>query len=196
MLGFKLSSHRHAKIVWKTCVEHHSFFRLAHNASSSTSTSASKSTSKLSKNYFSSRDSVPIDRHEQSRKQFTKAAKIHNTIAENRLNEKVSSANGANGSSNGNNGKLSLLSITKSYKTYDNKVTSKQMETIPRMAWEQQVYVPKQHWTCLEFYLNLFLTFTFQATRYSSPTTNWSRRSAQCIPFEYQKCDNSVDASG
>lgn len=141
MLGFKLSSHRHAKVVWKTCVEHHSFFRLAHNATSS-SISASKSTSKSSKNYFSShKDSVPIDRHEQSRKQFTKAAKIHNTIAENRLNEKVSSAAGSNGSSNGNNGKLSLLSITKSYKTYDNKVTSKQMETIPRMAWEQQVYV-------------------------------------------------------
>lgn len=136
MLGFKLSSHRHAKIVWKTCVEHHSFFRLAHSASSSSSAS------KASKIYLSShKDSVPIDRHEQSRKQFTKAAKIHNTIAENRLNEKVSNANGANGSSNGNNGKLSLLSITKSYKTYDNKVTSKQMETIPRMAWEQQVYV-------------------------------------------------------
>lgn len=141
MLGFKLSSHRHAKIVWKTCVEHHSFFRLAHDTSSSSS--ASKSTSKTSKNYFSShKDNAPIDRHEQSRKQFTKAAKIHNTIAENRLNEKASSANGANGSSmNGNNGKLSLLSITKSYKTYDNKVTSKQMETIPRMAWEQQVYI-------------------------------------------------------
>lgn len=161
MLGFKLSSHRHAKIVWKTCVEHHSFFRLAHNVSAS----ASKSTFKSSKNYFSThKDSAPIDRHEQSRKQFTKAAKIHNTIVENRLNEKVSNSNGPNGSSNGNNnGKLSLLSITKSYKTYDNKVTSKQMETIPRMAWEQQVYVLHQYKfvICILFIVHYFFLFLF-----------------------------------
>lgn len=165
MLGFKMSSHKHAKAVWKCCVEYHSFFRLNRSA---------KSTSKQSKSYFTAcTDTVQTTKDdEQSRKQFTKLAKISQTIAENRLNEKVcditnaataaaaaaaaaavaaaaATTNGSsthsghhngNGHSNGNgNGKLSLLSITKSYKTYDNKVTSKQIETIPRMAWEQQM---------------------------------------------------------
>lgn len=165
MLGFKMSSHKHAKAVWKCCVEYHSFFRL--------NRTSAKSTSKQSKSYFTAcTDTVQTTKDdEQSRKQFTKLAKISQTIAENRLNEKVCnitnaaaqaaaaaaataaaaptvttingssthSSNG-NGHSNGNgNGKLSLLSITKSYKTYDNKVTSKQIEAIPRMAWEQQM---------------------------------------------------------
>lgn len=163
-----MSSHKHAKAVWKCCVEYHSFFRLNRSA---------KSTSKQSKSYFTAcTDTVQTTKDdEQSRKQFTKLAKISQTIAENRLNEKVcditnaataaaaaaaaaaavaaaatvATTNGSsthsghhngNGHSNGNgNGKLSLLSITKSYKTYDNKVTSKQIETIPRMAWEQQM---------------------------------------------------------
>lgn len=146
MLGFKLSSHKQAKAVWKCCVEYHSFFRL--NRAEST-----KSTSKQSKSYFTAcTDTAQASKahDELSRKQFSKLAKISQTIAENRMNEKVcstnvtngNSTNGSNGSGNGNgngNGKLSLLSITKSYKTYDNKVTSKQMGTLPRMAWEQQM---------------------------------------------------------
>lgn len=140
MLGFKMSSHKHAKVVWKTCVEYHSFFRLNRAV-------VTKSTSNQSKSYFTAcKDSAQAtkDHDEHAKKQFTKVAKISQTIAENRINERVYSTNTTNGnptsSGNGNgNGKLSLLSITKSYKTYDNKVTSKQMETIPRMAWEQQV---------------------------------------------------------
>lgn len=139
MLGFKLSSHKHAKAVWKCCVEYHSFFRL--NRAETT-----KSTSKQSKSYFTAcTDTAHTtkDQDEQSRKQFSKLAKISQTIAENRMNEKVCHTNVTNGSNTTNggngNGKLSLLSITKTYKTYDNKVTSKQMDTIPRMAWEQQL---------------------------------------------------------
>lgn len=141
MLGFKMSSHKHAKAVWRACVEYHSFFRLNRSA-------ATKSTSKQSKSYFTActnTDQTTKEHEERTRKQFSKCAKIQQSIAENRYNEKTCSAINAsqNGSTNGNgngNGKLSLLSITKSYKTYDNKVTSKQMETIPRMAWEQQKY--------------------------------------------------------
>lgn len=133
-----MSSHKHAKAVWKTCVEYHSFFRLNRKATT-------KSTSKQSKSYFTAcTDTAKTtkEHEEQSRKHFTKMAKISQTIAENRLNEKVCNTNTTNGNTtNGGNGngKLSILSITKSYKTYDNKVTSKQMETIPRMAWEQQM---------------------------------------------------------
>lgn len=134
-----MSSHKHAKAVWRACVEYHSFFRLNRNA-------AKKSTSKHSKSYFTActnTDQTTKEQEERTQKQFRKSAKIQQSIAENRYNEKACSTINAtiqNGSSNGGNGngKLSLLSITKSYKTYDNKVTSKQMETIPRMAWEQQ----------------------------------------------------------
>lgn len=130
-----MCSHKHAKALWKTCVEYHSFFRL--NRATTT-----KTTSKQSKSYFTAcTDTAQTNKeYEQlSRKQFSKFAKINQTIAENRMNEKICNTNGTNVSSNGSgnngngNGKLSLLSITKTYKTYD-----KQMETIPRMAWEQQ----------------------------------------------------------
>ena len=84
MLGFKMRSHKHAKAVWKTCVEYHSFFRLNRKA-------ISKSTSKQSKSYFTAcMDTTQStkDHEEPSRKQFTKLAKISQTIAENRMNEK------------------------------------------------------------------------------------------------------------
>lgn len=140
VLGFKMSSHKHAKAIWKTCVEYHSFFRLKRMPVSTTRHL------NLSKSYFTScKDAAPETPKEIEDKsiKFNKSR----TIAENRVNERVANVNLLNGngntsssSSNGNggNGKLSFMGITKSYKTYDNKVTSKQMETLPRKAWEQQ----------------------------------------------------------
>lgn len=94
----------------------------------------------LSKSYFTGCTDAQStkERGDKSMKIFTKPAKETRSIVENRLNEIANVNNGTiNGNGNGN-GKLSMLSITKSYKTYDNKVTSKQIETLPRKAWEQQ----------------------------------------------------------
>lgn len=101
--------------------------------------STSRHLTTASKSYFTACTETQSTKDDKPVKMFNKTR----TIAENRLNERAlsnSSSNGsttANSNSNGN-GKLSILSITKSYKTYDNKVTSKQIETLPRKAWEQQ----------------------------------------------------------
>lgn len=127
-----MDSHKHAKAIWKMCVEYHSFFRLKRMT-------ASTSRHLTTKSYFTACTEAQPTKDEKTVKMFNKTR----TIAENRLNERALSNSSSNGSSTGNgtgngNGKLSILSITKSYKTYDNKVTSKQMETLPRKAWEQQ----------------------------------------------------------
>lgn len=165
VLGFKMSSQKHAKALWKACVDYHTFFRLNRNA-------ATKTTSKQSKKYFTCCNVAqkngelgeqPTHQHQQHLHQqqqqqtqqlqqqtqtqlqqqpttVIEPIKCAQTIAENRLNEKACATNNANngpatnGNGNGNNnGKLSLLAIPKTHKTYD-----KQMETVPRMAWEQQ----------------------------------------------------------
>lgn len=132
MLGFKMGSHKQAKATWKMCVEYHSFFRMKRMT-------ASTSRHLSAKSYFTACTDAHPTKDDKSIKMFNKTR----TIAENRLNERALSNSSSNGSSNGtangnSNGKLSILSITKSYKTYDNKVTSKQIETLPRKAWEQQ----------------------------------------------------------
>lgn len=100
--------------------------------------STSRHLTSASKSYFTACTETQPAKDEKTVKMFNKTR----TIAENRLNERALSNSSSNGSSNGTsnangNGKLSILSITKSYKTYDNKVTSKQIETLPRKAWEQ-----------------------------------------------------------
>lgn len=132
-----MSSQKHAKALWKACVDYHTFFRLNRNATT-------KTTSKQSKQkYFTCCNTAqknadfgeqPLQQQQQSTK-LIEPIKHTQSIAENRLNEKVSRPTDQHATStNGNgNGKLSLLAIPKTHKTYD-----KQMETIPRMAWEQQ----------------------------------------------------------
>lgn len=127
-----MGSHKQAKAIWKMCVEYHSFFRLKRMTAS-----VSRNLNTASKSYFTACTEGQPTKDEKTVKMFNKTR----TIAENRLNERALSNSSSNGSSTGNgngNGKLSILSITKSYKTYDNKVTSKQIETLPRKAWEQQ----------------------------------------------------------
>lgn len=129
-----MGSHKHAKAIWKMCVEYHSFFRLKRMTAST-----SRHLTSASKSYFTACTEAQPTKEDKPVKMFNKTR----TIAENRVNERALSNSSSNGSSNGNangngNGKLSILSITKSYKTYDNKVTSKQLETLPRKAWEQQ----------------------------------------------------------
>lgn len=160
VLGFKMCSQKHAKALWKTCVDYHTFFRLNRNATT-------KSTSRQTKKYFTccnaaqknvdggeqklqlqqqqqQPQSLQQQTQQQQQQQTTRIIepiKHTQSIAENRANEKanVAASNenapaSGNGNGNGNgSGKLSMLAIPKTHKTFD-----KQMETVPRMAWEQQ----------------------------------------------------------
>ncbi|XP_035787382.1 tyrosine-protein phosphatase non-receptor type 4-like [Anopheles albimanus] len=162
LLGFSMGSHRNAKLLWKACVEHHSFFRLK---KPHRSTRSFLPLTLRSKFHYSGRTELQAVTESRQR---GKVAKIFIRSPSKRLltvsrphsppllNGQNGGGGGAatdgggsgscneNGSQNGgtasvvigNKGQLSLLAITKATRTYD-KVTSK-TPSIPRKAWEQQ----------------------------------------------------------
>ncbi|XP_054735709.1 tyrosine-protein phosphatase non-receptor type 4 isoform X2 [Anastrepha obliqua] len=154
LLGFSMSSHKHAKALWKSCVEHHSFFRLKrpHRLPRFLNISLG------SKFYYSGRTELQAVQESKQRgtvhKAFVRSPSKRlitagSTVATSPLT--LALVNGTSGSdSNGSfshNGKVtssalvthtSILTITKTSRPHDNKVTSKQTETMPRKAWEQQ----------------------------------------------------------
>lgn len=160
LLGFSMSSHKHAKAVWKSCVEHHSFFRLKrpHRLSRFLNIGLG------SKFYYSGRTELQAVQESRQRGKIHKAfvrspskrliiagIGVSNATAAPQL---VTITNGGSGGSstesNGSssqNGKAivalstaptSILTITKTSRPHDNKVTSKPIDAMPRKAWEQQ----------------------------------------------------------
>ncbi|XP_059613922.1 tyrosine-protein phosphatase non-receptor type 4 isoform X1 [Phlebotomus argentipes] len=123
LLGFSMKSHRNAKSLWKSCVEHHSFFRLQRPHRSPRFLPLSLG----SKFYYSGRTELQAV---QESKQRTKVSKIFIRSPSKRI-----LGSPLNGSES--NGKSSS-SIIKNTRPHDNKVTSKQTTSIPRKAWEQQ----------------------------------------------------------
>ncbi|XP_054735704.1 tyrosine-protein phosphatase non-receptor type 4 isoform X1 [Anastrepha obliqua] len=162
LLGFSMSSHKHAKALWKSCVEHHSFFRLKrpHRLPRFLNISLGSNTFIFHQKrfYYSGRTELQAVQESKQRgtvhKAFVRSPSKRlitagSTVATSPLT--LALVNGTSGSdSNGSfshNGKVtssalvthtSILTITKTSRPHDNKVTSKQTETMPRKAWEQQ----------------------------------------------------------
>ncbi|XP_035910258.1 tyrosine-protein phosphatase non-receptor type 4 [Anopheles stephensi] len=163
LLGFSMGSHRNAKLLWKACVEHHSFFRLKKPHRSPRSFLPLTLRSKF---HYSGRTELQAVTESRQR---GKVAKIFIRSPSRRLLATISqpqspllNGSGANGggdgsggascneasngganisASGGNKNQLTLLSITKATRTYD-KVTSKTPSSMPRKAWEQQTDEP------------------------------------------------------
>lgn len=102
-----MGSHRNAKVLWKSCVEHHSFFRLQRPHRSHRFLPLTLG----SKFYYSGRTELQA-------------------VQESKQHPKISKTSPINGSSDGN-GKA------KGARSFDNKVTSKPIATMPMEAWGQ-----------------------------------------------------------
>ncbi|XP_026847308.1 tyrosine-protein phosphatase non-receptor type 4 [Drosophila persimilis] len=153
LLGFGMISHKHAKALWKSCVEHHSFFRLKrpHRLSRFLNISLG------SKFYYSGRTELQAVQESKQR------GRIHKVFVRSPSKRLLAGGGGggagATSSSGGtpllhsggsggsesaasqHNGKPSastILTITKTSRPHDNKVTSKEADSMPRKAWEQQ----------------------------------------------------------
>ncbi|KAH8297751.1 hypothetical protein KR054_008585 [Drosophila jambulina] len=144
LLGFGMLSHKHAKALWKSCVEHHSFFRLKrpHRLSRFLNISLG------SKFYYSGRTELQAVQESKQR------GRIHKVFVRSPSKRFAAGGGGTSGSSGGtplqqhsgsesaasHNGKPStaaggtILTITKT----SGKVTSKEADSMPRKAWEQQ----------------------------------------------------------
>lgn len=151
LLGFGMLSHKHAKALWKSCVEHHSFFRLKrpHRLSRFLNISLG------SKFYYSGRTELQAVQESKQR------GRIHKVFVRSPSKRLLAAGQGAggggasfadgvaqqNGTGSGSdstashNGKPSastILTITKTSRPHDtSKVTSKQGDAMPRKAWEQ-----------------------------------------------------------
>lgn len=123
-----MGSHKNAKCLWKSCVEHHSFFRLERPNRLPKIFPLSLG----SKFYYSGRTELQAV---QESRQRGKISKVFQRSPSKRL---IASPKTNGTSSSDSNGKSSLLGLGKSYRPHDNKVTSKQPEALPRKAWEQQ----------------------------------------------------------
>lgn len=119
-----MGSHKNAKALWKSCVEHHSFFRLERPNRSPRFLPLSLG----SKFYYSGRtESQAV----QESKQRGKISKIFTRSPSKRII--------ASPKSNGSTQSSETKTPAKLYRgQHDNKITSKDLCTVPRKAWEQQ----------------------------------------------------------
>lgn len=153
LLGFGMSSHKHAKALWKSCVEHHSFFRLKrpHRLSRFLNISLG------SKFYYSGRTELQAVQESKQRGRIHKvfvrspskrllagsalAATCGGSSADGTpqlLHNGTGSGSDSAASHNGKPSASTILTITKTSRPHDtSKVTSKQADAMPRKAWEQ-----------------------------------------------------------
>lgn len=125
LLGFGMPSHRHAKALWKSCVEHHSFFRLKRPHRMTRFLNISLG----SRFYYSGRTELQTVQECKQRSVVPKA--FIRSPSKRLIN------GGSDGSSSLNGNKNPAITITKtSHRPHDNKVTSKQSDSLPRKAWE------------------------------------------------------------
>ncbi|XP_034659159.1 tyrosine-protein phosphatase non-receptor type 4 [Drosophila subobscura] len=151
LLGFGMISHKHAKALWKSCVEHHSFFRLKrpHRLSRFLNISLG------SKFYYSGRTELQAVQESKQRgrihKAFVRSPSKRLLVGGGAAGGTSSSggtplmhsggSGGSESAASQHNGKPSastILTITKTSRPHDNKVTSKEADSMPRKAWEQQ----------------------------------------------------------
>ncbi|KAL7050192.1 hypothetical protein ACKWTF_003982 [Chironomus riparius] len=122
LLGFNMASHKRAKILWQSCVEHHSFFRLQkpHRPN--------RFALLGSKFRYSGRTELQAVQESKDRIKLTKTfirSPSRRTIGSPTLN----GLSDSNGTSNGK------LSFTKN-RSHDNKITVTDSKS-PRKAWDQ-----------------------------------------------------------
>lgn len=140
LLGFCVGSHKHAKALWKSCVENHSFFRLKrpHRLPRFLNITLG------SKFYYSGRTELQAVQEIKQRGKISKAfvrSPSKRIISSTQLNGTTNNVTTDSNSTTGNGKNQqhnSLLTITKSCRPYDNKVAWKETDSIPRKAWEQQ----------------------------------------------------------
>ncbi|EDW33017.1 GL16093 [Drosophila persimilis] len=139
LLGFGMISHKHAKALWKSCVEHHSFFRLKrpHRLSRFLNISLG------SKFYYSGRTELQAVQSQSSAAAYTSICAVAQQKAAGRRRRRrgCGGSGGSESAASQHNGKPSastILTITKTSRPHDNKVTSKEADSMPRKAWEQQ----------------------------------------------------------
>lgn len=123
-----MGSRENAKAIWRSCVEHHSFFRLEQ----SVNTSQYLALCFRSRFQYTGRTELQI--REDNKRRPTGLSKMFRKPIDTTTKQSPNKHNNTN--DNGKNG-LSILTITKTYKSYDNKVTSKHFDAQPRKAWEQ-----------------------------------------------------------
>lgn len=119
-----MGSYRNAKVLWKSCVEHHSFFCL-HRPYKSPKFHPLLFGSKF---YYSGR--TQLQAQQESKKRSTQKLNPKEFVRS--PSKRLLTVTPVNGSSE-SNGKSQKLS-----RPHDNKVTSKQSSSIPRKAWELQ----------------------------------------------------------
>lgn len=142
-----MKSHKNAKTLWKSCVEHHSFFRLERP---NRLPNRFLPLSLGSRFYYSGRTELQTVQDSKQRGKISKiftrspSKRLFTPRLPTQLQQQQQQTNGNANDNNNNNGSKSqttsssLLTITKAYRTHDNKVTSKQSDSLPRKAWEQQ----------------------------------------------------------
>lgn len=123
-------SRKNAKLAWKLFVEHHAFFRLKYaNGVYARCNPFVKSSS------FHYTGETELEFMQKHKEIIAGAGK---TSTESPILAFSKSTDAKKYGEKGGNGKLSILAMAKSYKSYDNKVTSKPLDTMPRKAWENQ----------------------------------------------------------
>lgn len=124
LLGFGMSSHKAAKVLWKACVEHHSFFRLQRPQR----TSRVFPITLGSKFHYTGRTELQtVEENKQNRTNNRISSKLFARSPSKRASTPVSNGNESNGNSGNAKNNQSILKTL--------KITSKQSQKA-RKAWE------------------------------------------------------------